>query len=88
MTKREGLLLIDSVKQNLTGAYATLDDLYSKVSHPVAADIQKEADEIIKASISVTCMALNFLELPQEAKRPFAALLYAAADALSGENKL
>lgn len=83
MTKREGLVLLDSVIQNLGGAYATLDDLYSQITRPVAEDVQKKAEEIMQASIGISCMALNFMELPQEAKRPFAALLYAAADAFS-----
>lgn len=83
MTKKEGLVLIESVQQNLRGAYATLDDLYSQITRPVAPDVQAKAEDLLKDSISVACMALNFMELPQEAKRPFAALLYAAADAFS-----
>ena len=84
MTKKEGLVLMDSVIQNLAGTYATLDELYSQITRPVAPDVQKKAEEIMQASIGISCMALNFMEMPPEAKKPFAALLYAAADAFSG----
>jgi len=85
VSKKQGLLMLDSIIDNLKGGYSTLEELYAQVNHPVSAQVQAKAEEVINASISVACMALNFKELPQEAKKPLAALLYAAADSLSGE---
>lgn len=83
MTKKEGLVTLDALKQSLEGGYATLQELYESVHHPVANDIQDKTDEIMKRSIDIAVMALNFKEIPQDAKRPFAALLYAAADSFA-----
>lgn len=85
MTRTEGLSKLEKVCSSLSDNYRTLETLLGNVSRPVASDVQAKAEDIIRMSVSVTCMALNFKELPPEAKKPFAALLYAAADALSGE---
>lgn len=86
MTKKEGMLLLESVKDNLCGAYNTLEDLYNQVQKPVSKDVQEKTDEIIKGSLGVAIMALNFKEMPADAKKPFASFLYAAADALGGDD--
>ncbi|MBO5551719.1 MAG: hypothetical protein J5966_07145 [Lachnospiraceae bacterium] len=83
MTKAEGIRQMDNIRNHLLNEYMSLEALYSQASHPIAPEVQAKAQEIINASVSVTCMALNYKELPPEAKKPFAALLYAAADALS-----
>ena len=83
MTKKEGKVMLDALIKNLEGGYATLEELYVNVHKPVSADVQAKTDEIMQRSIGIAVMALNFKEVPQEAKKPFAALLYAAADAFS-----
>lgn len=85
MTKQEGLARMDSVTQSLSECYEALESLYESASHPIAEDVQLKVDDIIRSSIGLACMGLNFKELAPESKKPFAALLYAAADALSGE---
>lgn len=86
MTKKEGMLLLDSVMDNLKGAYTTLEELYGQVRKPVPADVQEKTDEILKRALNVAVAALNFKELPPQAKKPMAALLYAAADALGDDD--
>ena len=84
MTKVEGMKRLDRMISNLQADYSALEERYSAASHPISPDGQAKAEEIIRASVSISCMALNFKDLPQSAKKPFAALLYAAADALTG----
>lgn len=83
MTRNEGMKLMSETVSELVKCYEKLDKLNTAVTHPVAQEVQAKAEEIIKASVSVSCMALNLMELPQEAKKPFAALLYAIADSVS-----
>lgn len=41
MTKKEGLVTLDALKQSLEGGYATLQELYESVHHPVARDLSQ-----------------------------------------------
>ena len=88
MTRTEGLRKLNSVLADLEKCYATLDELYSQVSHPVNKEVRAKADDALKHSVNIAMMALNFKEVPQEAKKPFAAFLYTAADALSEDEEV
>ena len=87
MTRSEGLLKINQVIEDLRRDYKSLDELNGLVARPVAADVQEKAKEILAAAISVACMAMNLTEVPQEAKRIIATVLYQAAETLTDGSK-
>jgi len=88
MTKKQGMQMLDQCLKDLEKCYATLNDLYEQVSHPVSPEVRAKADIILKHGLDVSMIALNFKEIPQEAKKPFAAFLYSAADALQEDGGL
>lgn len=87
MTRSEGLLKINQVIADLRRDYKSLDELNGLVARPVASDVQEKAKEILAAAISVACMAMNLTEVPQEAKRIIATVLYQAAETLTDGSK-
>ena len=87
MTRSEGLLKINQVIEDLRRDYKSLDELNGLVARPVASDVQERAKEILAAAISVACMAMNLTEVPQEAKRIIATVLYQAAETLTDGSK-
>ena len=87
MTRSEGLLKINQVIEDLRRDYKSLDELNGLVARPVASDVQEKAKEILAAAISVACMAMNLTEVPQEAKRIIATVLYQAAETLTDGSK-
>lgn len=82
MKKQEGMALFNGCLSDLEKVEKTLTNLYEQVTHPVSPEVRERADILLKHGINLAIMSLNFKDLPSEAKKPFAAFLYCAADAL------
>lgn len=83
MTRSEGMKLMGNTLENLERCQRRLEELNEAVTHPVAAEVQSKADDVIRLALGVALLALNLKEMPAAAKKPFASFLYTLADSIS-----